>query len=787
MKRFPWVMLALLIVATFILQALHEPLVHAIPGETVYDGINTGLSGDDGGTNSPVPLGFTFNFYQQNYTSSYVNINGTLNFANAFGEYTNYELPFDPNTTESGNPGPSVMAFWDDIITYNFERESILYKTVGSPGSRKFIMQWTNMYFYSNPSLPLGTFQVILYEGSNKVQLQYRDLLGGGAALGSSATIGISKDASTAEPYSFNTESLTQGQAISYTPGDGDAYDVNSNATYDPVYLSEAGAPGIPVLLTPNDAATSTSRTPDFTWQAAEDATSYRFLISTDSGFSNIVMNRTGLTGTEFHDISFLDANTTYYWKIEAINPVTSAFSTTRSFTTGASTGTEPAAPTLVSPTNGAGSLSTKPTFTWSAANLATSYRVYVSTESDFSSMTLDQAGITGTSWTPTTPLAKSENYYWRVEAYNTHDSTFSGTRSFSTAGNRQPDDPTDLSPDTLLGGHEITANILNGTPLTMTLTDPDEDDQVKYRIRIATDPGFSGVVIDYTSPLQSQGAASYAFGHTTGGTYNTGNINTMLTSGQDYYVRITDLDQSNSQGGWAGPTPSAFTLIDHLPDDDDGAAETAEDQAPNGGDANNDGTPDKLQATVTSFMDPVSGKYAALETTGCTSNSHVNTASEDLNAIKDGAFNYPAGLMNFTINCSSNGATATVTQYFYGVNPTDMVLRKYNPTTSAYATIEDAVISSVIIGGQQAAKVVYQITDGGPLDQDGTANGTIVDPSGLAQVASAATTADPGAPDTGLQSASIPYPALSLVVGAAGVMVGGRRTNKAAKRRAEA
>ena len=45
---------------------------------------------------------------------------------------------------------------------------------------------------------------------------------------------------------------------------------------------------------------------------------------------------------------------------------------------------------------------------------------------------------------------------------------------------------------------------------------------------------------------------------------------------------------------------------------------------------------------------------------------------------------------------------------------------------------------------GQQALKVVYQVTDGGALDLDGSANGTIVDPAGPARLAT-------GTPDTGV------------------------------------
>jgi hypothetical protein len=60
-------------------------------------------------------------------------------------------------------------------------------------------------------------------------------------------------------------------------------------------------------------------------------------------------------------------------------------------------------------------------------------------------------------------------------------------------------------------------------------------------------------------------------------------------------------------------------------------------------------------------------------------------------------------------------------------------VARKYNTATKTYTDIPNATITNVTIGGQKALKITYDITDGGPLDADGTPNGTIVDPAGPA------------------------------------------------------
>ncbi len=175
---------------------------------------------------------------------------------------------------------------------------------------------------------------------------------------------------------------------------------------------------------------------------------------------------------------------------------------------------------------------------------------------------------------------------------------------------------------------------------------------------------------------------------------------------------------------------------------DGDNITDTTENAAPNSGDANNDSTPDSEQPSVSSFVSPVTGKYATLQS-DCTSNGDTSVDPES-NSVKDAGYDYPTGLMNFTLECTV-GATATITQYFYGdFDASDFIARKYNPDTNSYTTIPGAALSNVTIGGESALKIVYSVTDGGDLDQDGIANGTIVDPSGPGQSVV-------GTPNTGL------------------------------------
>jgi hypothetical protein len=203
-----------------------------------------------------------------------------------------------------------------------------------------------------------------------------------------------------------------------------------------------------------------------------------------------------------------------------------------------------------------------------------------------------------------------------------------------------------------------------------------------------------------------------------------------------------TTAETANGAAESGSEVEGAITVVPSA--DDDTIADSIEAAAPNDGDANDDGLADDDQATVTSFKNPLTNKYAVLQTTGCTGNTAVSQAAP---TTTDKNYAYPVGLMNFKVNCSVGG-TATVTMYYYGLTSSNLALRKFNPVTSTYTTVAGATFSGITIDGQQATKITYDITDGGPLDADGVANGVIVDPAGPAVLGASVT-----APNTGLNA----------------------------------
>ena len=93
-----------------------------------------------------------------------------------------------------------------------------------------------------------------------------------------------------------------------------------------------------------------------------------------------------------------------------------------------------PAAPTLLTPANGALNVPAAPTFTWNAVAGAASYSIQVATDAGFSNIVASASGLASPSWTSNVTLNTSTTYYWRVWAANACGTgAYSATWSFTT------------------------------------------------------------------------------------------------------------------------------------------------------------------------------------------------------------------------------------------------------------------------------------------------------------------------------------------------------------------
>ncbi len=157
---------------------------------------------------------------------------------------------------------------------------------------------------------------------------------------------------------------------------------------------------------------------------------------------------------------------------------------------------------------------------------------------------------------------------------------------------------------------------------------------------------------------------------------------------------------------------------------------------AANNGDGNGDGTLDAIQNDVASIVNTVDNHSNTLGIAwsgGDTCNQITAFSSLTESSLTDDIYyNYNLGLWDLEFKCTSSWATADVKIYLdTAYDTTGWIYRKYNQSTSTYTDISSIVTyTTEVVGTTPVTVVNYQITDGGIYDEDGLANGTIVDPS---------------------------------------------------------
>jgi len=319
------------ILAALAVTAFGAERARALPPETYYSANVARRGYVDDQKYGPFSIGFSFTYFGSSFTEFYVTSNGLLGFgpSTTYTTYTNQCLPTAtvPNT---------IQAFWDDTVIHA-TGGVIFYQTVGTAPNRRCVAQYTNMGFFSDPTL-LGTFTIILSETSNEIQVQYRILVDprSARAHGNSATFGLNgSDGSTAVQYSCNTaDAIESEQAIRFTPS-GATYTIDDAVLYEGILLGDALAPTIPVLLTPPEGATVCIR-PTFQWSASDNVDSYTFKISTNSNLSGSTDTNVG-TATEYTPGSDLSNGMTYYWAAFATGNSNTTWSEIHAFTASSS------------------------------------------------------------------------------------------------------------------------------------------------------------------------------------------------------------------------------------------------------------------------------------------------------------------------------------------------------------------------------------------------------------------------------------------------------------------
>ena len=175
------------------------------PASYIAAGTVLPLTGDDGETQVNLP--FPFTFYGQTYNSASVATNGFLNFRAPNVSFSNGAIP------SSAEPNAAVYPLWDDLFVD--DAASVRTELQGSAPSRRFVIEWRNVFFLGDSAKRLD-FEVVLHE-NGQILFQYQNVAAEGHENGDSATVGIeNSDGTVALPYSVNEAALREGLAIRY-------------------------------------------------------------------------------------------------------------------------------------------------------------------------------------------------------------------------------------------------------------------------------------------------------------------------------------------------------------------------------------------------------------------------------------------------------------------------------------------------------------------------------------------------------------------------------------------
>ena len=167
-----------------------------------------------------VKLGFSFNFYGQDYTGVYFTENGLM----TFGYYETSANNLDLTTNAPPQDKPNIAVLWDDWWFKSTGIETgVYYKQRGEEPNRDFVLQWNLLHHDPGSGLGDVTFQAILHEGTDAITLQYLDTHVGNGLYdyGASATVGIRDTGGQTDgrnlQWSYNQAVISGGTAIRIT------------------------------------------------------------------------------------------------------------------------------------------------------------------------------------------------------------------------------------------------------------------------------------------------------------------------------------------------------------------------------------------------------------------------------------------------------------------------------------------------------------------------------------------------------------------------------------------
>ena len=214
----------------------------------------------------------------------------------------------------------------------------------------------------------------------------------------------------------------TSSTVVTVTAGQTSITDFKLSRLNHPASTNEASAtplpppPAAPTLKLPTNGSTVSSLTPRLEWNASTGAASYGVQVSTNSIFTSLRENQTGITNTYYEVPSgVLNWNTTYYWRVNAESSLgISSWSAYWYFRTAA--GPPPNAPTNLTAT---AISSSRIDLSWQDnSDNESGFKVERKTGAGGTYTQIATVGANVTSYGSTGLLANA-TYYYRVRAFS--------------------------------------------------------------------------------------------------------------------------------------------------------------------------------------------------------------------------------------------------------------------------------------------------------------------------------------------------------------------------------
>ncbi|MDC0204747.1 hypothetical protein OAJ65_03010, partial [Flavobacteriales bacterium] len=245
MKRILFIVIALISVTTINAQIIISNDTTVCGNYTdVLQALSADVSSmhiDDQHDSVPIPIGFTFDFYGTPYDYCAVSGNGYITFdTTQAAQYSPWNI-----NTPIPNPGVvpenAIMAPWQDI--HSGVTGNIYYGTTGIAPNRMFTVTWCSVAMFSCTS-DLHTSQIVLYEGSNKIEMFIQDkplclTWNGGAAIqglvdATSTNFDIVTDPLTGLPRNFPLPWTATNEGWEFVPNGTTSYTIDT-ITYVPI------------------------------------------------------------------------------------------------------------------------------------------------------------------------------------------------------------------------------------------------------------------------------------------------------------------------------------------------------------------------------------------------------------------------------------------------------------------------------------------------------------------------------------------------------------------------